>query len=71
MNYTGWLADGTVFDYQREAWRAPTATKFSGVIQGWQIGIPGMKVGGIRKLVISAGPRVRQPAQGKIPPAAR
>ncbi len=30
----------------------PTALPLSGVIKGWQQGIPGMKVGGRRELII-------------------
>ncbi len=55
-HYTGWLTDGTVFDTSKD--RQPLERTLSsdpetGVIQGWQEGIAGMKVGGIRKIVIS------------------
>ncbi len=48
IKYTGWLTNGTVFD-------SNDGIEFSlkQLIKGWQIGIPGMKVGGVRKLVIS------------------
>jgi len=49
--YTGWLLNGTVFDSKRSP--APPATfALSGLIQGWQQGIPGMKPGGIRRLYV-------------------
>ncbi|MBY0514486.1 MAG: FKBP-type peptidyl-prolyl cis-trans isomerase [Gemmataceae bacterium] len=50
-DYTGWLLDGTIFD---SSWKGGTPATFglNGVIRGWTKGIPGMKVGGIRKLVI-------------------
>jgi peptidylprolyl isomerase len=57
MHYTGWLDDGTVFDSTREGATAkgvPADFKLKGLVKGWQEGIPGMKKGGIRKLVISA-----------------
>lgn len=53
-HYHGTLkADGKVFDssFQRGA---PIAFPLSGVIQGWQKGVPGMKVGGVRRLTIPA-----------------
>jgi hypothetical protein len=50
-NYTGWLADGRQFDSSRGN---PIEFSLKGVVQGWARGIPGMKVGGIRKLVIPA-----------------
>lgn len=50
-DYTGWLLDGKMFD---SSWKGPKPAEFSlnGVVRGWGMGIPGMKVGGIRKLVI-------------------
>jgi len=52
--YTGWLAsNGTKFDSRRSP--SPPATfSLTGVIQGWQQGIPGMKPGGIRRLFVPA-----------------
>jgi peptidylprolyl isomerase len=63
VNYTGWLTDGTVFD-------SGTNSEFplTGVIRGWQEGIPGMKVGGVRKLVVAPEMGYGSKAQGKIPP---
>lgn len=53
IHYTGWLADGTVFDSSKDSPGGQPATfPLGNLIQGWQQGIPGMKVGGIRKLVI-------------------
>ncbi len=45
--------DGFVFDssFQRGE---PIGFPLSGVIQGWQKGVPGMKVGGVRRLTIPA-----------------
>jgi FKBP-type peptidyl-prolyl cis-trans isomerase len=52
MAYTGWLSDGTVFDSSRG--QAPIVFQLGvgGVIAGWDEGVPGMKVGGKRKLLI-------------------
>jgi len=52
--YHGTLKDGgKVFDsaFQRGE---PIAFPLSGVIPGWQQGVPGMKVGGVRRLTIPA-----------------
>ena len=53
VHYTGWLEDGTKFDSSHDR-----GVPFDfilgagGVIQGWDEGVAGMKVGGIRKLII-------------------
>jgi FKBP-type peptidyl-prolyl cis-trans isomerase len=56
VNYTGWLADGTSFDSSRNPSRTPFPVTLgqAQVIPGWDEGIPGMKVGGKRKLIIPA-----------------
>jgi peptidylprolyl isomerase len=54
INYTGWLPDGTIFDSTKDKNRLPAEFGLDGLIPGWQIGIPGMKPGGIRKLVIAS-----------------
>jgi hypothetical protein len=52
--YTGWLAaNGTKFDSRRSP-AAPATFALTGLIQGWQQGIPGMKPGGIRRLLVPA-----------------
>lgn len=53
-HYHGTLAtDGTVFDSSYER-GSPARFSLAGVIQGWQNGVPGMKEGGVRQLVIPA-----------------
>ncbi|MGV3523364.1 MAG: FKBP-type peptidyl-prolyl cis-trans isomerase [Candidatus Sericytochromatia bacterium] len=53
VHYIGKLADGTVFD---DSYARGTPYSFTlgsnTVIQGWEQGIPGMKVGGKRSLII-------------------
>ena len=44
-----------------------TTLPLSGVIKGWQQGIPGMKVGGRRELIIPASLGYGSAAQAKIP----
>ena len=53
MHYTGWLTDGTKFDSSHDR-KEPFTTKIGVgyVIKGWDMGVPGMKVGGKRKLTI-------------------
>ena len=51
VHYTGSLADGTVFDSSVERGE-PITFSLNGVIAGWQEGIPGMKIGGKRRLII-------------------
>lgn len=51
-HYTGALcADGTIFQSSHDFGEAITFP-LSGVIAGWTQGVPGMKVGGTRRLVI-------------------
>ncbi len=53
VDYTGWLENGTKFDSSVDRGQ-PFETKIGVgyVIKGWDMGIPGMKVGGKRKLTI-------------------
>lgn len=54
-NYFGWTPDGQIFDSTNQGGTVtPAEFPLTGVIQGWTDGIPGMKVGGVRKLVIPA-----------------
>jgi FKBP-type peptidyl-prolyl cis-trans isomerase len=51
--YTGWLADGTPFDSTRPPQSPIRFTLGQGtVIRGWDRGMPGMRVGGRRQLVV-------------------
>lgn len=53
MHYTGWLENGTKFDSSVDR-GTPFETKIGVgyVIKGWDMGVPGMKKGGKRKLTI-------------------
>ena len=51
-HYTGALAtDGTIFESSHDSGR-PATFGLNQVIDGWTVGVPGMKVGGTRRLVI-------------------
>ncbi|HMI08882.1 MAG TPA: FKBP-type peptidyl-prolyl cis-trans isomerase [Candidatus Saccharimonadales bacterium] len=53
-HYTGALcSDGTIFQSSHDMGR-PITFPLTGVIKGWQQGVPGMKVGGTRRLIIPA-----------------
>lgn len=55
VHYTGWLTDGTKFDSSLDRNRPFTFALGAGrVIQGWDQGVAGMRVGGKRKLTIPA-----------------
>ena len=69
INYTGKLLDGTVFDSSLKPGRTPFSTKIGvgQVIQGWDQGVVGMKVGGKRTLTIPAELGYGAQATGGIP----
>src|ERR1700721_2413957 len=67
IKYSGWLIDGTVFDSTKDRGGIPAEFELSGLIRGWQVGIPGMKPGGIRKLVVYPTKGYGNQAKGKIP----
>jgi FKBP-type peptidyl-prolyl cis-trans isomerase len=53
VHYTGWLANGEMFDGSRVRNQPFNFTLGAGqVIAGWDEGVAGMRVGGRRKLVI-------------------
>jgi FKBP-type peptidyl-prolyl cis-trans isomerase len=53
-HYTGALvADGTIFQSSKDMGR-PATFGLNQVIAGWTQGVPGMKVGGTRRLIIPA-----------------
>jgi len=67
VNYKGAIAkDGKIFDQSSK----PIELSLSQVIDGWKEGIPGMKVGGKRKLLIPAAKAygAQGTPDGSIPP---
>ena len=67
VNYIGVLAaSGRIFDTSASH-GGPTTFSLNSVIPGWRLGIPGMKVGGIRLLLIPAAMGYGATATGSIP----
>lgn len=77
VNYTGWFYDASKTDskglqFDSSAGReAFTFTLGAGqVISGWDQGLPGMKVGGLRRLVVPSSLAYGGFRNGRIPPFA-
>jgi FKBP-type peptidyl-prolyl cis-trans isomerase FkpA len=78
VNYTGWLYDETKADKKGSQFDAsPAGQPFvfklgvGQVIQGWDLGVVGEKIGGIRRLVVPADLAYgREGAGSSIPPNA-
>jgi FKBP-type peptidyl-prolyl cis-trans isomerase FkpA len=68
VHYTGWLANGTQFD-SNVAGQNPYSFHLGAgeVIEGWEIGIPGMHVGGTRQLLLPPGVAYGPNGYGVIP----
>lgn len=72
VHYTGRLDDGTVFDTSHKRHRPFTFEVGRGrVIKGWDLGVPGMKVGGKRRLTIPAELAYGDRKKPNIPPGSR
>ena len=67
VHYTGWLTNGKVFDSSR---KRDEAIEFglNQVIKGWTEGVVGMKVGGVRRLMIPPEMAYGDQDKGDIPP---
>jgi FKBP-type peptidyl-prolyl cis-trans isomerase len=76
VNYTGWLYDATKPDSKGPQFGTSGGTPFSftlntgQVIPGWDQGVLGMKVGGLRRLVIPPSLGYGSTRNGQIPPNA-
>jgi len=73
VHYTGKLTDGIIFDSSKNPNREPFSftVGIGVVIKGWDEGVPGMKIGGTRRLTIP--PNLGYGSQGAgsvIPPNA-
>jgi FKBP-type peptidyl-prolyl cis-trans isomerase FkpA len=76
VNYTGWLYDAAAPNQKGPQFDASAGTPFSfvlgsgQVIAGWDRGVPGMQVGGLRRLVIPPSLAYGSSRRGIIPPNA-
>jgi len=77
VHYTGWLYDGALpgqkgTQFETSVGRTPFSFTLGArqVIEGWDQGVPGMKVGGLRRLVIPPALAYGSSGQGPIPPNA-
>jgi FKBP-type peptidyl-prolyl cis-trans isomerase FkpA len=77
VNYTGWIYDPSKADFKgiqfdSTAAAGPFTFTLGGasVIAGWDQGLPGMKVGGIRQLIIPPSLAYGNVRNGAIPPNA-
>jgi FKBP-type peptidyl-prolyl cis-trans isomerase FkpA len=75
VNYTGWFYDaskpnqeGLQFDSTAGKTAFSFALGAAQVIQGWEQGLPGMQVGGLRRLVIPPSLAYGGTRSGPIPP---
>ena len=77
VHYIGWLSDplrieqkGGVFDTSRNGSPFVFTLGAEEVIPGWDVGLVGMSVGGIRRLVIPPRLAYGAPRNGPLPPYA-
>jgi FKBP-type peptidyl-prolyl cis-trans isomerase FkpA len=74
VSYNGWLYDSTQTDNKGTLFQSSPGFTFTlgtgAVIAGWDRGIPGMKVGGLRRLTIPPDLAYGSSGSGAIPPNA-
>jgi hypothetical protein len=71
VHYVGRLENGDIFDSSRERDQPFTVTLGDGhLIAGWEQGLLGMRVGGVRRLIVPPHLAYGERGAGKIPPHA-
>ena len=69
VHYTGWLVAGSKFDSSVDRGQPFEFPLGDGrVIKGWDEGVAGMKIGGVRKLIIPSDMGYGSRGAGPIPP---
>lgn len=66
-HYTLWLTDGKLVQSSVESGK-PFTAPLRNLIKGWQVGMPGMKPGGVRRFVIPPELAYGDADKGDIPP---
>ena len=71
VHYTGWLMDGKKFDSSKDRGQPfEFMVMARQVIPGWDLGVSGMKVGGVRELIVPPQLGYGKRGVGPIPPNA-
>jgi FKBP-type peptidyl-prolyl cis-trans isomerase len=70
VRYAGWLHDGTEFDSNLEDAPISFQVGRGDVIEGWDIGLVGMRAGGRRQLIVPPRLGYGEEGIGPIPPYA-
>ena len=65
-HYTLWLTNGTLIQTSKDG--RPFTAPLKNLIKGWQVGMPGMKPGGVRRFVIPPELAYGKQDKGDIPP---
>ena len=69
VHYKGWLDNGTVFDSSRSHGEPFSFSLGNGqVIRGWDEGVVGMRVGGVREIIVPPDLGYGSEEMGNIPP---
>lgn len=67
VHFTTWLPDGTEV-YSSKTGDGPLTSDLKDKLKGWQEGLPGMKPGGIRRLLIPSEMAFGREDAGPVPP---
>ena len=75
VSYTLWLydsskSDGKGLEIETTGTASSSFQLSSGVIEGWKRGVPGMRVGGLRRLVVPPDLAYGDTRKGAVPPNA-
>jgi peptidylprolyl isomerase len=65
--YIGWLADETIFDSSLNEASLKNPLPGGGMIEGWDTGIVGMRIGGVREITMPAHMAYGEMERGEIP----